>query len=275
MKKNPLFRSVLLLPFAFVSHQLWAQSATVTYTLPQAIPTIGNALMLLLGVALAGVALFWLRRKPGYSRALGIILLGGGLSMATMSSLWFSQNTQAVAMVTTVLFSENPSPVQVSSFPAELTNDLEVPATLRSIEIAGCTTTEQLSGTCTAGSTLAPMGGSCLIESVCASNSLSGEVCFSSNEFATDDPWVICDINESEAWISANSEGTYDALAICQSLGYDAVGQQGGTCGNVCGYCEPGPTSCESPGQRTFDGNGGPVTALRFTVQWTCVNLPE
>lgn len=274
MNKNLLSRGMIVIPVALISSQLWAQSATITYTLPQAIPVISNTLLLLLGVGLAAAALFWLRRKPAFSRTLGIALLGSGMAMATVSSLWFSQNTQAVALATSVLFSENPSPVQVSSFPAELTNDLEAPATLRTIEIAGCTTTEQLAGTCTVGSTLAPQGGSCLIESVCSSNPLSGEVCFSSTEHATGDPWVICDINETEAWISADDGGTYNALAICQALGYDAVGQQGGTCGDVCGYCEPGPTSCDNPGQRIFDGAGGAVTSMNTTVQWTCVNTP-
>jgi len=52
--------------------------------------------------------------------------------------------------------------------------------------------------------------------------------------------------------------------------------QQGGTCGNVCGYCEA-PTSCESTGNRHFDGAGdcgvdeiGRKTC--FTVMWECVH---
>lgn len=273
MKSNKLILCLALVLGMLGSVRLWAQSATVTYSLPEAIPVLGHSLLLLLGAALAGVAVFWLRYRPALSRNVSVALLGSGVVMAGSASLWFSQNTQAVAAATNILFSENSSPVDVTTFPAELTNDLSVPATLRSIAISGCSTTEQLTGTCSVGATLEASGGSCMIESICASNPLSGEVCFSSNEFATEDPWVICDINETEAWISADTGGTYNALAICQGLGYDTVGQQGGTCGNVCGYCE-GTTSCENPGARTFDGGGGDITAMSNTVQWTCVNNP-
>jgi hypothetical protein len=87
------------------------------------------------------------------------------------------------------------------------------------------------------------------------------------------DPWVVCEANENEAWISANIRGTYDPELICIHLGYDAVGQWGGNCGSVCGYCEGG-TSCLNTGRRVFDGAGncGLPNCLRFTVTWTCVN---
>lgn len=56
---------------------------------------------------------------------------------------------------------------------------------------------------------------------------------------------------------------------LCQDLGYAGVGQIGGTCGNVCGFCQ-------ANGQQVFDGGGacgqdglGPL--LCVTVHWTCV----
>ncbi len=85
----------------------------------------------------------------------------------------------------------------------------------------------------------------------------------------TSSPWVVCSADANTAWISANDRGTYNALAICNSLGYATVSRYGGTCGNVCGYCQ-GATSCSSPGNKTFDGGGGPATNLRITVQWEC-----
>ena len=96
--------------------------------------------------------------------------------------------------------------------------------------------------------------------------------CGTGNDAQTNSPWVICEATANSAWISANNTGTYHPLAICQSLGYTAVGQQGGTCGNVCGYCQ-GATSCNATGNKTFDNSGvnscGAGT-LCFTVHWTC-----
>ncbi|MBK6919995.1 MAG: DUF4215 domain-containing protein [Deltaproteobacteria bacterium] len=92
--------------------------------------------------------------------------------------------------------------------------------------------------------------------------------------------WVVCAADANSAWISANSAGNYHPVQICQSLGYDNVGQWGGTCGNVCGYCE-GPTSCGATGQQYFDngawggvgncGADGIGQILCITVMWTCV----
>jgi hypothetical protein len=80
---------------------------------------------------------------------------------------------------------------------------------------------------------------------------------------------VVCAADSNTAWISANTGGTYNALAICQSFGYNTVSAKGGTCGNVCGYCQS-TTSCNSPGNRNFDNGGGAVTSLSFTVHWEC-----
>jgi hypothetical protein len=88
-------------------------------------------------------------------------------------------------------------------------------------------------------------------------------------------PWVVCEADEQSAWVSADVEGYYHTDQVCQSLGYSGMSQFGGTCGNVCGYCEE-PTSCEAPGQRTFDGAGDCGTdelglQICFTVMWECV----
>ncbi|WP_438026724.1 hypothetical protein [Sorangium sp. So ce233] len=103
-----------------------------------------------------------------------------------------------------------------------------------------------------------------------------GDVCRSGIDGATGSAWVVCAADEDSAWVSADAEGYYHLDLICQELGYAAAGAFGGTCGNVCGYCEES-TSCDRPGQRIFDGYGdcGVDELGRFicyTVQWECVN---
>lgn len=102
------------------------------------------------------------------------------------------------------------------------------------------------------------------------------QVCTAGNDPKTAAGWVVCEANLNSAWISMTGEGgQYHALKICQNLGYSAVGQQGGTCKNVCGACA-GPNSCNSTGSKNFDGLGacgsdelGPI--LCNWVMWTCV----
>lgn len=101
------------------------------------------------------------------------------------------------------------------------------------------------------------------------------DACEQGTDPGTGAPWVVCSADANGAWISANSTGTYHANLICQNLGYSGMGVFGGTCGNVCGFCE-GATSCSSPGTQTFEGSGacgsdalGPL--LCYTVMWTCV----
>jgi cysteine-rich repeat protein len=104
--------------------------------------------------------------------------------------------------------------------------------------------------------------------------------CTNGSDPWTNAPWVVCSSSPDMAWISSNTQGQYHPLAICQQLGYDTVGQTGGNCGNVCGYCQQG-TSCMNLGNMQFDfgqWNGsancgadanGPI--LCQTVHWTCV----
>jgi hypothetical protein len=90
---------------------------------------------------------------------------------------------------------------------------------------------------------------------------------------------VVCSADATTAWISANNTGTYHPVAICQSLGYNTVGEWGGTCGNVCGYCQ-GATDCSNHGTYIFDigawdgmgfGSDGMGAIIYYTVMWTCV----
>lgn len=88
-------------------------------------------------------------------------------------------------------------------------------------------------------------------------------------------PWIVCEADGTSAWVSANARGLYHVDQICRGLGYARMSQYGGTCGNVCGYCQD-PTSCEAPGERFFDGAGDCGTddlglQLCFTVMWECV----
>ncbi len=106
------------------------------------------------------------------------------------------------------------------------------------------------------------------------------DVCEGGNDPGTGSPWVVCAADANSAWVSANSSGNYHPELICQQLGYATVGQWGGTCGNVCGYCE-GATSCMATGQQIFDfgawqgagncGADGLGQIMCFTVMWTCV----
>jgi hypothetical protein len=88
--------------------------------------------------------------------------------------------------------------------------------------------------------------------------------------------WVVCQSDCSTAWVSmlSNGGGTYHAEYICKQLGYAKLGQHGGTCGNVCGYCQ-GNTSCNSLGNMNFDSGGSCGSdqygqMLCNTVMWQC-----
>ncbi len=89
-------------------------------------------------------------------------------------------------------------------------------------------------------------------------------------------PWVVCEASPSGAWLSHSVQGqggTYDPLAACQSIGYSQVGNFGGNCGDVCGYCSSSTTSCSNPGPKTFTG-GGKSCGQQFlciTVMWECL----
>jgi hypothetical protein len=99
--------------------------------------------------------------------------------------------------------------------------------------------------------------------------------CFLGADLGSGALYNVCSADCNTAWISADGNGgSYHALQICQTLGYNSLGSYGGTCGSVCGYCSGG--SCVTPGTQTFDGAGlcgqdagGPI--LCITVMWTCI----
>ena len=87
----------------------------------------------------------------------------------------------------------------------------------------------------------------------------------------------MCASSATDAWVSAATQGggSYHATAICKGLGYSKLGAYGGTCGNVCGYCQA-TTSCSATGKKTFDGGGNNGSdalgqILGTTVMWQCL----
>ncbi|TXL03521.1 hypothetical protein BMR07_15015 [Methylococcaceae bacterium CS1] len=106
--------------------------------------------------------------------------------------------------------------------------------------------------------------------------------CDSGNDTGTGAPWVVCEADENQAWISANNMGSYHAELICQEHGYTTVSVWSGTCGNVCGYCQGvGSTSCSNTGTgpeaengswSNFNGGTDELgDKIASTVQWRCV----
>ena len=122
--------------------------------------------------------------------------------------------------------------------------------------------------------------------SVCAGTCTNGQcivappVCTTGTDPYTGVGWVVCSSSATDAWISMDGAvspqgGKYHAQYVCQQLGYSTVSQQGGTCGNTCGYCQ-GVTSCNATGNQNFDGGGGSCGSdangplLCNTVMWRC-----
>jgi len=162
---------------AIFSSAAFAQTALITYgsapvtsaAPPEAIPVLGSAGLLILGGLLSLIGARWLKKSKHASRALTITIISAGLMISAGSGGWLVSNAEAVVTTTEYLFSEQSSPVSVTSFPAELVNDLETEATIESIDVSECPTSVSLQGTCEADSVLAANGGSCTLDSVCSS----------------------------------------------------------------------------------------------------------
>lgn len=111
---------------------------------------------------------------------------------------------------------------------------------------------------------------SCLIE--------VPEVCFGDADPLSGALWVVCSASATEAWIAhaLPGGGEFHPELICASLGYASVGEYGGTCDNICGYCQSG-TSCLANGDPIFDSGGdcgmdeGGIV-LCPSVHWQCTN---
>lgn len=252
-----------------------AQTAEVTYISQIPVPVFGTFGLLVMGLVLALTGYVFLKKRSDAFQKLTVTAITVGLLTSAGAGGWLVKNAEAVISATEYLFSENSNPVIVTSFPAAVTNDLGYPATILSVEVSGCPGEIAITGTCEPDVNLSENGGSCSLDSVC--ESIGAQQCDTGNDIYTNSPWVVCEASANEAWVSADDGGQYNADVICQELGYDRADQAGGTCGNVCGYCEA-PTSCSAPGTKIFDGNGvstGPYgMLLATTVMWTCVNDP-
>ncbi len=86
--------------------------------------------------------------------------------------------------------------------------------------------------------------------------------------------YTFCRADCSSAWI-ANADaggGTFAFQTICQNLGYTKAAQWGGTCGDICGYCQGHVNSCMMTGTEKYDGGGVcGADCLGSTVMWECV----
>jgi hypothetical protein len=62
----------------------------------------------------------------------------------------------------------------------------------------------------------------------------------------------------------------YNALAVCNSLGYGAVGPSyGGTGGSTCGLMQPA-ASCSAPGTQLFN-IALTTEPIGYWVYWECL----
>jgi hypothetical protein len=132
---------------------------------------------------------------------------------------------------------------------------------------------------------LGELGAACLEDADCASGACdaytatcAAAVCMTGADPETGAPWLVCSVDAASAWLSApsGSSGLYHAEQICQLLGYSVLGSYGGTCGQECGFCGVGTTSCSAPGSASFDGQGACSSdahglILCGTVMWQCL----
>jgi hypothetical protein len=113
----------------------------------------------------------------------------------------------------------------------------------------------------------------------CVPSFVPPEVCtLGTDGVVSGDPWVVCRADAGSAWLSATMNGTYNAGAICQLLGYGRLGAYGGHGGRVCGYndnesmIDPVGTSCSNPGSEIYDGeNACEGDTLCQSVTWQCL----
>jgi hypothetical protein len=142
----------------------------------------------------------------------------------------------------------------------------------------GATTTTVTTSGGGFGGSFFDAGSACL-----ANGQVPPNACRSGKDPVTGSAWVVCEADCQSAWVSADTVAspaftmpTYHAVSICASLGYTRLGDYGGNCGSICGFCEPFPTSCMQLGRQEFHEDGvvstgpdGPV--LGFTVHWLCL----
>jgi hypothetical protein len=99
-------------------------------------------------------------------------------------------------------------------------------------------------------------------------------VCFVGTDAMSGSRYTICRADCMSAWVhhADPKGGTFQYQTICRKLGYSRAAQTGGTCGDICGYCAGGLTSCMKPGSEKYDGLGVCGSdCLQTTVMWQCV----
>lgn len=83
--------------------------------------------------------------------------------------------------------------------------------------------------------------------------------------------YVVCRADEQSAWVAHNDPNGnhYNALQICETLGYSTVTAWGGTCGTICGYCG-------NQGNEYYDGAGYfNLNDIAYTVHRRCEGFSE
>ena len=160
-----------------------AQQAVITYNNgvagAQAIPAAGPLALMAGGAALAVLGGAAIRRGNNRSlRSIAALTAASGLGLAAWGGGVQTQQVWAQTAYVEWFLSDHPSPVTVDQFPAQITNDRPEPALIQSIQIDNCPTgaSPSITGTCQVGDTLAPAGGQCSLDSVCATTGPVGSV---------------------------------------------------------------------------------------------------
>jgi hypothetical protein len=99
-------------------------------------------------------------------------------------------------------------------------------------------------------------------------------VCFIGTDSMSGSRYTICRADCMSAWVhhADPGGGRFAFQTICRELGYSRAAQWGGTCGDICGYCEGGRSSCRMNGSEKYDSGGMcGADCLSVTVMWQCV----
>lgn len=214
----------------------FSQVAEVSYSTQVSVPVLGSGITLLLGIVLLVIGWNWLRKNPASTYknvAIGVITVG--MLASVTSGGWMVSNANAVITTTSYLFSENPSPVIVSNFPAMLENDRDGVATIVSIVVSNCPAGVDISGTCQEGLFLADNGGSCSLDSVCAESV--------STDCATSTLWQPVDCTTTD-WVWS-SDRNFLTLELADANGVLWVGDQHTIIPNTCSLDGTGWVSTE------------------------------
>jgi hypothetical protein len=115
-------------------------------------------------------------------------------------------------------------------------------------------------------------GASCV--GCLAGGKVPPSACTSGTDATYGSPWTVCgNATCASAWLSEDNgqvNNQYNALAVCNSLGYGAVGPNyGGTGGSTCGLSQP-TASCSAPGTQSFTLalSSEPIF---YWVYWECL----